>query len=198
MNLIRIYILMSIVCLSLTCGNTYAAEHQVYKLQSDSSSCSAFVVSNNMAITAEHCVRGGSQFKLLLGKGTFYVDVEPVRTFTVGDLALLVGGFEEFNKVSIHPKIEQVLSKNDEVEGRACGFPWGSVKPVCISFEGISMWNLFFSSESFLFPGMSGGPVFVGSEVIGVNVALIGHLSLYSLLIGIDATLRINLDDLED
>ena len=129
--------------------------------------CSATIISDTLAITARHCViRQGP-----LGLYTVInVDVRSYeQRLQVGtratvisadshtDYALLMGDFKAFNKMKVISSTMEIYNavKNDHLI--VCGYPAGG-ELICIPLKNARFSDFKVIGDSFLYPGMSGGP----------------------------------------
>lgn len=141
--------------------------------------CSAFVISDRLAVTAAHCVVMGSGLFTMASKT---VDVanslgDKVRVAKVVgynrriDYALLKGDFRNFRKTV--PDFSSAVYKAEGV--KACGYPQGSKAVRCSNLKvtGTRFFQIKAKGE-LVFGGHSGGPVIDKStgKVIGVISAV--------------------------
>lgn len=126
--------------------------------------CSAFVVSDNYAVTAAHCVvdsQGSMRNDLIDVYDSLNVDTK-IAASTVAlqhsmDRAIIMGDFRKFEKVKMADTTENFypsVSQNLVV----CGYPGGQ-RLLCVPFRPQAM--SFFSILGWgpAYPGMSGGIV---------------------------------------
>lgn len=163
--------------------------------------CTAFVVSDNYALTAAHCVSMNilgleiPMDPLILvdssGKGRLVSVVMP-RHGRI-DLAAVQGDFSMFKHFKIDDQ-ELGISPSDNLE--TCGFPWGNPTYKCFpisahagasNLDGLFLYKL----SGFMAPHMSGGPVINTStgKVVGINVAVDYNNIFMSAIIGASAIL---------
>lgn len=164
--------LLALAVLLLGCTTTVKVETPpkyspiVRLLNNGSYSCTAFVISPTLALTAAHCVDLG-----MMGIPLFFDTVEIANSaghtvthaYVIGantkeDYALLRGDFSAFNTV----KVDLVGARTFKAKRLlSCGYPWGSEELKCSELElvGTKYFQLKAKGE-LIFPGHSGGPVF--------------------------------------
>lgn len=138
--------------------------------------CTAFVISNKLALTAGHCLITDEEFlstedieirDMQLQKTK--IKAKPGAVNLRADLGVIVGDFSGFNKFPLALNPGGVLSAIGPI--MTCGFAWGSYPLLCTSYKIIN--NAAFEERGVgrLYPGMSGGPVLdLGAgNVIGIN-----------------------------
>lgn len=169
-------------------NNTGKKYDPIIKIVSNStrSMCSAFVISNEYAMTAAHCVvanYGNFDKKQALIKDPLDVydtkgeltktTVKAVAAVVYTDIALLKGDFQEFSKLMVDYKGFLVGSTSGPFV--VCGFPYGVKDLVCKPFlPAIEDNSFMIIGNGVLFRGMSGGPVIDMSKgvVIAINEAV--------------------------
>ena len=162
--------------------------YNVQIISLEGASCSATVISNNLAITAEHCVVTSdgkfSSFKVFNKNRKFITYAEVYAPFPDLDIAMIIGNFEKIEKAKYYPKNFNFF--NDRHHFVTCGFATG-LEYVCTPFIPISNEIFMYKGQGFLRPGMSGGGVFDldTGEIVGVNSAAgVGYV-LISPIFGI-------------
>jgi len=136
--------------------------------------CSAFVISDDYALTAAHCIdKDGtlSTEEIFIESSTMEdtgTTAIPAAMNLRGDIGAIVGDFKNFKKLRVEVPPLGFLGKKGPFV--ACGYPYGD-QLLCVNF--IPSGTEYFSviGGGFLFPGMSGGPVIDASSgtVAGVN-----------------------------
>lgn len=163
--------------------------------------CTAFVITDSLAITAGHCLATRECITTQLKKGCsvpsqermFLVGIETqevfevkIRTYelsTLIDFAVIEGDFRNFNKVKINLK-DFSLKENDKL--KHCGFARGTAPYVCTYGKYVGMGWFSGKSSVLIIPGMSGGPVFdKDNVVVGINTSGYDEFSLFTPVIGI-------------
>lgn len=135
--------------------------------------CTAFVIGNNYALTAGHCLMDQETYERtaeeidirLQGKATG-TKAKAVGIDYRRDLGLIQGDFKEYARLQVQNQelaIEKVVA--------ACGFPGGNKNYSCTHVSIVAFDGFFLRGMGMLQPGMSGGPVVNPStnEVIGIN-----------------------------
>lgn len=138
--------------------------------------CSAFVISNKLAVTAAHCVYGEGYS---LTKDDIHIYNGELQDTKVvakagalnirADLAVLVGDFSGFEKLQLN-----YISGFIGLPGPflVCGFPWGNTPAICNAFVPMAAYFDKIRGSGLMSPGMSGGPAISDTDgvVAGVNV----------------------------
>lgn len=150
--------------------------------------CSGTVVSDNIVVTAAHCLgdhASGIEVRNQWGK--------PVGSWVMGsryegrsDQGLLIGDFSMFDKMPIvtAPADVMIILKRNSL--RACGFPY-SGPLYCSTLDYKGLYGFQFAAEGSAWPGMSGGPV-IDMEtgfLVGVITAMAGDEMLLSPTVNI-------------
>ena len=143
-----------------------------------STHCTAFVVSDYYALTANHCVVVTRRGREIPMEKLIFVDsngdkhpVTPVISKRGSvDLAAVHGDFRNFKHYKINP-YELGFEMGDDIS--ICGYPWGIPNFSCfdgqalhVSILGVVAYKLI----GYMAPHMSGGPVFHDNQVVGVNI----------------------------
>lgn len=165
--------------------------HEVIRIQpvGGGGLCSAFVISDTIALTAAHCVtrvvgfglevvRSGFKITNSAGEDTGVIAKVSMKNIDMRmDSAALVGDFSKFNKMPV--LIKDPFLKEGSLLIH-CGYAKGHYPPVCTKGELVGRRLFQIKSTAFLVPGMSGGPVINRHGVaVGINSAVTGDLSLY-------------------
>jgi hypothetical protein len=212
------------------------------------SSCSAFVISDQIAVTAAHCMQFSAKFlkedmakaieklpkeiedikadienlkiqcykdtcdeeigeltKLVIAKNKYLELLQKTerptmyRVFDVygndtavvamaadadssRDFGFIYGDFRKFNKLIV--RTDFTVKSGDML--RSCGFANGMSPATCIDFRAIGQYGVYYTGESMIVPGMSGGPVINSDgEVVGINSRIQGELSMMAPTLGL-------------
>jgi hypothetical protein len=138
--------------------------------------CTAFVIDNNYAVTAAHCLVESPKKLLMWDDSGQFSQVVTVAAYASGyDLGLLLGDFTKFNKMNIitDQPVGNLLRGQPVL---SCGFPHGSHTGVCTQAQILGPHNGGLIAEGEAYPGMSGGPVIEPTSmvVVALNTALYG------------------------
>ena len=157
--------------------------------------CSAFVISDEYAITAAHCAVDKSRF---ISKDSVYIyDYYGVYTNITAnfaalnheqDIALVKGNFTHFEVLGVDSKY--IPKVGDFLMG--CGFPADGNFSCSITKFTRSYNEFYYTTGAPIFHGQSGGPVFnKNNKVVAVNSqiapegAVFGPLNNFENLFGI-------------
>lgn len=162
------------------------------EMDGDKYSCTGTVISNKYILTAGHCVDGElakGEIKILNKQGQDTGIRGRAAAFNrLSDLGLILGDFTKFHKAP--------LAKNGFIGHPgpfiACGAPYGG-DVICVPFTPASHFEFFIAGNGYLYPGMSGGPVYdqTTGEIVGVNSRVSGSAAVVAPVIGIFAQFRI-------
>src|ERR1700677_5060183 len=145
--------------------------------------CTGTVVSDDLIITAAHCVLIESPFGMTLRSDEIEirpntnVDVDVTAKVVYAtpqmDQAMLMGDFSEFNhrKIITNPEALAKLGKANK-KFVSCGYPLNG-DLYCNDMEFKDRNDFFWAVNGVLIPGMSGGPTMLpNGDMVGVNVAV--------------------------
>lgn len=144
--------------------------------------CTAFVIDDNYAITAAHCVdnnrmkRGlekDARFAVTIDGETF--ELEAVAMNGRIDVGLFRGDFRKFDKllVDFYSYDQTAYFTAPLTSFISCGYPYSQKTLTCTRFYPKTNVGFYIAGQGMLIPGMSGGPVLdpLTGAVIGVNSA---------------------------
>lgn len=164
--------------------------------------CSATIISDHLALTAAHCVVRQSPFGIyVLQKVDIRTADLPDQPGTPGlfvkgnpntDYVLLSGDFTTYSKMKIISDTADIIKAVQNDHLIVCGFPAGG-KLLCVPFYNANFENFKLRGDSFLYPGMSGGPCIDTDtgNVIANNFAVDGADSFVNPLIEIWKVLEV-------
>jgi S1-C subfamily serine protease len=156
--------------------------------------CTAFVISNNYALTAGHCLSDDEGLKTkdvidIRLNNKHILDAKAVGVYYRRDLGLIQGDFRKFDMIEAeneHPGFqagEPILT---------CGYPGGNKNWSCTTFAPAVNDGFMLKGPGLLQPGMSGGPAIniITNKAVGVNCQVymieqgggVGIASLYGVL----------------
>lgn len=141
--------------------------------------CSGTVIAKNMILTAAHCVEGATSDSIIEVRGANDKRVgvygHPWRAMERADFAIIRGNFRHFDarQVETDPKVINEIFLNPNSQIVTCGYPYGGAL-ACNRVTNIHRAAFFFAGDAYLYPGMSGGPVFDANtgKVIAENQAV--------------------------
>ncbi len=153
--------------------------------------CTGFVVDNNYAITAAHCVLNdmgimNTDDVLIHNSHSFFTGViaKPVAVEKYRDVAFLKGDFSEFSQQATDFNGKSIKTG---MKLKSCGYPSGQYDMFCVDL--IQNGNRYFQYRATgapIFKGMSGGPVYNEEGVaVGVNSAVDEDTIIISPLTGV-------------
>lgn len=161
--------------------------------------CTAFVIDDNYAITAAHCVygKGGQMIKATDLKNISHLTTKVVGYYARGDYALLQSDFTQYARLAIVYK-EPVANALRGSMVFSCGFPLGQTEAVCTTAQVLGPSSSAIVAKGEMYPGSSGGPVIDPNTnmVIGLNTATLSgempvDLLLFSPLTGLAGALNV-------
>lgn len=141
--------------------------------------CSGSVVSNKYILTAGHCLDGDfarGDLKIYTKNGQDSGATGQAAALSrSSDIGLILGDFSKFRKAQVS-RIGIIGHTGPFV---TCGSPHGDPM-ICVPYQPISTADFMIAGKSFLYKGMSGGPVYDEStgEIVAVNSRVSGPGSL--------------------
>lgn len=144
----------------------------------DKTVCSAFVVSEHYAITAQHCLDPFQTSIVLSSTNKEQIIVGKILSVdNRTDQALIMGDFSSFKPL----KMGMVEGKKNL---RSCGYAYGG-DLVCFKYKADNNWGFMLKGKGYLYPAMSGGPLvdLKTNTVVGINVAVRENDLIHSSLI---------------
>lgn len=153
--------------------------------------CSGTVVSANYAVTAGHCLEGRSRAKPSIEIRNIAGEADPtpaIAAFYDGrsDQGLILGDFSRFNSMqfAVSPPTVIGLLMDETRVIATCGFPYGG-DILCGTFTNRHQYYFQIAGQGFLYPGMSGGPVFdiESGVLLGANYAVEGNYIIIGPLV---------------
>jgi len=190
--------------LVVTVGSVF--KHQVslkpatFKIGQERPWCTAFAISDTVAVTAAHCVVDDvtlttdqitmfDQNDVAFGVGKMQLAKHPLM-----DLATVTGDFSNRRKLPV-PTGRFELDPNDHYD--SCGFPMMTKTLTCshVKINSIFADGGFVgaSGPGYMIFGMSGGPVFNTDKnvVVAVNTGLNGRELMFSPFIDIESQVAV-------
>jgi hypothetical protein len=162
----------------------YSAIIRIINPQYARTSCSAFVISDKIAITAEHCV-DDAFMRIVYFTDQYHTELLQAQVFSsfkTIDQAMLVGDFSKFKRFNLKFPSNGIAGNKGPF--KTCGYAYGG-KLMCFDYTPIGIDDFMLAGKGFLYSGMSGGPLFdvKTNEVVGVNVAVKENIVIHSPLV---------------
>jgi S1-C subfamily serine protease len=142
--------------------------------------CSGTIISNKHLVTAAHCIEGATTMSPIEVRDKNGKSFDPMIVAFPrganprGDTAILEGRFNNFDKMVMAIKPNQVLKAfyGTSVNLVLCGYPYGG-KLLCLPFKQPRQYFFQVQGISHVYPGMSGGPVIDlnTGKLVAVNTA---------------------------
>lgn len=148
--------------------------------------CSAFVISDKVAVTAAHCVEKiGDQIAFQNTSEDFLGFATVYSLITRVDQAILIGDFTNFKRFKLKTQTNGI--GNSKGPFKNCGYAYGG-SLICFDYKNIGIVGFMLRGEGFMYPGMSGGPVFdlTTNEVIGINYAVADSFLVISPIVNLE------------
>lgn len=156
--------------------------------------CTAFVISDTLAVTAEHCVQAPVLFFTVpLKKVNALDDNNNIIKSDLNvrhtsderiDIALLEGDFSDHERLSHDPNHINLESDDEYL---SCGYPYGTKELVCSKIRPYENYMHMYKAKGYIVYGFSGGPVIniTKGVVVGVNSAISEDFIIITPLTGI-------------
>jgi V8-like Glu-specific endopeptidase len=151
--------------------------------------CSGTVISDTVVLTAGHCLSDRRQVEVRSQDIEYKSALALVYSaYSQPDLGILVGDFRDYKKSEVQSNavdIHKAFMKRPHLMN--CGFAYGS-KISCFQFDQTGKDTFaYVSSDSAVFPGMSGGPVFdlETGKIVAVNLGAKESYSVFTPLVAL-------------
>lgn len=143
--------------------------------------CTAFVISNELAITANHCISEfNPDFTISNQNKTHYQRFEIFGTKERIDIAMIRADFRLYKKLPIK-KINNGIQDSPS-PFKSCGYAHGG-KLLCFPWVFTGIKFFYVQGNSFLYGGMSGGPLIDGNGfAVGVNSSVSDRANISPLV----------------
>lgn len=160
--------------------------------------CSGVVISDKLIATAAHCVVEFSLFGNVAKKVSVNIRAPDGKDLGIiakvegahpgADQAIVSGNFSRFASLQLVDNVKEDLSMlldNNKLL-ITCGYPWGA-ELYCVEIYARRYYQFMVEAKSYLFPGMSGGPVIdvKTGKVVALNRAVGGENVYVSPTMGI-------------
>lgn len=144
--------------------------------------CSATVVSNEIAITAAHCIAPYQRYVFISNENrTENFTTVVYSVIDSIDQAILVGDFTKFNKLNLKSKLNGIAESKGPF--LTCGYPYNG-DLICFKYKPLGIYFFMLKGQSYLYSGMSGGALIDSSNtIVGVNSAVKDDYVLHSPLV---------------
>lgn len=161
----------------LNAPTKYPPVIRLYDSGSHTFFCTGAVISANYAVTAGHCLAGRSRRTPTIEvRSTEGVVIRQLATAAFyeerSDQGIILGDFSDFNQFAftVSPALLLQVFTNQEVTLVSCGYPYGG-DLFCATFSQRSTSYFGIIGMGYLYPGMSGGPVFEPTQMVllGIN-----------------------------
>ena len=136
--------------------NPLPLNHAIIRLHdsNDEFFCTGFVIDDNYALTAAHCVDDKTDINVYNGlKIDTEIKGKVIDRNEQRDIALIKGDFSTFAR---YPIIYDTIDVSSDVY-ILCGFPHGQNSMLCVAGGFVRNYQWHYMMSSMLFPGMSGG-----------------------------------------
>lgn len=159
--------------------------------------CTAFIVADQYAITASHCVVDKNNkvdfngFNIVSNDRASSASVEVVAADLYNDYTLLIGNFAGFDRLSFYDDAASNATTFEFPYAISCGYPRGIKDITCYKQTQCRPYFDTFECVGLLYKGQSGGPFGVVNPisgelmVTGINHAISAYSTIFSPLLGI-------------
>lgn len=165
----------------------------------DAFRCSGTIISSKYILTAAHCLVDNKTLsskkyliKVLLANGTTTsIPAKAVAVNTKADYGLMLGDFKNLPTLKIALGSDSLAFKGQAI---TCGYPYGQTNNICYATDNnFRVFHFQRMVGGYVFPGMSGGPVFdtVSNMVMGVNSSVNAGFIVVSSLVGLFESLEV-------
>jgi len=137
--------------------------------------CTAFIIDDNYALTAAHCLKAGffnnkldnDELEIRDASNVLLEKAKAVAFDSMTDVGLIAGNFKMFDKLKVN------FYGFTRLPSFTCGYPMLQNKITCTEFLPTGGDKFFITGPGFLIRGMSGGPVLdrATMTVYGINSA---------------------------
>ena len=166
--------------------------------------CSGTIISNTRLLTAGHCVAAAAGF-MGIAKDSIEVrsangvviDVaaQPLAADDRTDQGMVSGNFTSAIKATVVSDSKRNIDLWNEASLVNCGYPFGGAL-FCTPVKNPKYFSFSWKAKSYLYPGMSGGPVFdkLSGLIVGINSAAMEEYDIFATTLEIFSNLKVSLE----
>lgn len=169
---------------------------RLHRAQDGAFFCSGSVISDQLILTAAHCVAGAPLNKPLLEiRDMFNKGKTPASVLEYNeraDFALLKGDFKDFKHMTYTVKPQEIVDSFHLHRLTLCGYPHAG-QLFCSQFKFIGQTVFGMAGYAHMWPGMSGGPIIdmETGQIVAVVTGMDGDKGIVSPIIELFESLHV-------